>query len=120
MNKDYIILIHQYAYEHLLDGATTQEVKDFLAIKGVATNETRLANTIEDVFGQVFVHGYKPTMGYTKGEARYYMLSEAYYRYIEYIELLEARKNSKIATWLAVIALFATAFFSLLQLIIRQ
>lgn len=116
-NRDYIIEMHQYAYSNVEKGCTLPEMISHLESLGIKADEQPLNNSIIQVFGQIYVDSYRATTGYTQGDSRYWIQAEAYYRHLDYLEMQDARQNSKQATKLAIWAIVISGLLALGQII---
>lgn len=114
---DYIVEMHKYSYENLNKGCTLPEMVAHLKSIGLKADEPPLNNSVIQIFGQIFVDSYKATTGYTQGDARYWMQSEAYFRYLDYIEMRDAQENAKQATKIAIWAIIISGALALGQII---
>ncbi len=98
-NNDIYIATMKYAYENINDELTQEKVKSYLEDQGLLEkNETeKFSEILYFVFGEI--KSLAPS-------SKFSMKGEAYFRYLEYIALEEARTASRRATWFAAAALF--------------
>lgn len=124
MDKDFIRLIHEYAYEHLNDGVSYPDTVQYLRDNGVDVDDVKVKHSVQRTFSQVFVDSNRASIGFDTNFSGkdFYMLTDAYYRYLEYLELVESRKNaesakkqSTIAICLTLLALLASIIIGILQ-----
>ncbi|MCA9323490.1 hypothetical protein KC992_00110 [Candidatus Saccharibacteria bacterium] len=122
--KDYIKLLHQYAFEHISEGTSFPEIISHLSSCGVKTDDVHLKQSIARAFSQTFVDSSRPVIGFNINDTgKHYMLVDAYFRYLEYLELEESRKNAEsakvisiIAIGLTLLALIASVIIGILQI----
>lgn len=122
---DYIKLLHQYAYEHIEDGVSFPEILEYLKTQGIDVDDVHLKSSIARTFSQAFVDSNRASIGFSMTDTgKHYMLTDAYYRHLEYLELEESRKNAEsakkqslIAIILTLFALIASTIIGILQII---
>ena len=124
MKTDYIYLIHKYAYNNLEEGASYQATIKYLEENAVKTDNVHVMDSIKRTFSQVFIDSNRASIGFDPNyTGKYYMLTDAYYRYLEYMELAESRKNAEeakrhatTAIILTLVALAASILIGLVQI----
>jgi len=103
--NDIYIAIMKYAYENIGCGLTDEKVKQHLEKQGLCFNTSHK----QKVFGKVF-NFILENIGLEVVGGPYSMRCEAYFRYLEYIALEEARQSSRNATYFATAAIFISLF----------
>lgn len=110
MKEDFIILIHKYGYERLGKFVTRDDVWEYLKANGVDISPPEIRTAIDEVLTDSYISGY------SEGRSIYVFKSDAYYRYLEYLELVESRRSSAVATWIAVTALIVSIIIGMVQI----
>jgi hypothetical protein len=124
MEKDYIYLIHKVGYENLELGVSFSETLEYLESNGVKIVNEQKLESIQRTYSQVFIDSKRDSIGFNpKDKTKFYMLTDSYYRHLEYLELVDARKNaedakrqSMIAIGLTLLALVASIIIGILEL----
>jgi hypothetical protein len=125
MKKDDLyIAILKHGYDKKQEGATYKSVKEHLENLGYVFNTVDMDQLYHRLFHQVFSHPKgKELARQVNQETICYMEMDAYFNYLEYIELKEARRSSKRATWFAtgaivisIVAMGVSIYFSIKQL----
>lgn len=111
MKEDFIILLHKYGYEHNGQPITGDELLEYLKSNGIDIDEHYMKSSVLHVISEAF------TEAYSRNGQTLIFKSEAYYRYLEYLELVAANRNSKEARWLSVIAIGITIVLSVLPVL---
>lgn len=97
MEKDYIYFLHKLAYENLELGVSFAETLEYLKANGIEIGNGQKLESIQRTYSQVFIDSNRASVGFdTKGNSKFYMLTDSYYRYLEYLELVEARKSQRM------------------------
>lgn len=102
------------------DGTSVEEAKEYLKHKNLLTNEQNLEPfylVFADFFeiGEIFYQHLQK-----QATKKFFLRTDTYFRYLEYIELQEARKTSMEAKCLAIVAIVISALSMLLPLITKQ
>ena len=124
MEKDYIYLIHKLAYENLESGVSFPETLKYLEANGIKGIDGQKLESIQRTYSQVFIDSNRASIGFDpKGNSKFYMLTDSYYRHLEYLELVESRRNAEdakrqslIAIGLTLLALIASVIIGILEL----
>lgn len=119
--NDLYLLMLEYGMEKLETGATENEItkhfKDTYQYELETVDKRQhFRRVLLDVFSS-------PTGHSSQGENKLFMTMEAYFKFIEYVELTEARKSSTKATYFAsfaivvsIASMVASVIFSAVQL----
>jgi hypothetical protein len=124
VKEDYIFLIHAYAYERLAAGASFQEVVEYLRANNVNVNDVQVIDAIRVAYSLVFVDSSRTQIMFNPDDTmKRRMQIEAYFRYLEYMELAESRQNAEEAKGhaqkailLTLAALFVSIVIGLIQI----
>jgi len=120
MKNDFLLLMHELAYENISSGVSYNDVTIYLKKNGIKISGQQLESSIALSFSQIFIDSNRASIGLDLNNSRdvkYYMLPDAYFRYLEYLELVESRKNAFSAKRQALIAIILT-FIALIASII--
>lgn len=107
--RDYVLLIHEYAAAHLNDNITPDQVYEMLEANGISMSSEGDRKAAELVLMDVFYYDG------AFGAAGRRMRSEAYYRHMDYLEMVAAKKNTKEARVWSIIALTVSAILAGIQ-----
>src|SRR6476660_5149587 len=105
--EDFVILIHQFGYLHVGEQPHVTELYKFLFDRGYSKDDVLLRGEIDQIIRDCFVESSNSSLIYR---------SEAYYRYLEYIELVEVRKNNETATRNSWVAIGIASVLALIQI----
>ncbi len=106
MKKDDLyIAILKHGYDKIREGVTKESVMEHLVNLGYVFDTDDMKQLYHRLFHQTFSH-HQGIDGRVFEKTTCYLEMNAYFNYLEYIELKEARRSSKIATWFASIAIF--------------
>lgn len=118
MNRDYIKLMHEFAASRINTGFLREEMLQYLVNKGLVLNDDDFKQHIDIVFGEIVGHGPATVRELGAASTRFFMLSEAYYRHLGYLEMKSAQDSSKGASRLSLIAIGISSILALIQILI--
>lgn len=120
--KDYILLLHKYAYENMNEGITFKDALALLNDNGIETGGPKF-NKIKETYCMLIDNNYNMFSLLDPGEINYehkhFMHPEAYFRYLDYVEMTEAREGSKRATTIAIAAIIVSIFSTFVQIYVQ-
>ena len=101
--RDFYYEVLKYGHEHSEQGFTIDQLREDLSIKRDTVQSIMFESEIAQMFKS---SGKAVTDDHGNVIANLFFLRlEAYYRYIEILELREARRFAKTATWLSAAAI---------------
>lgn len=112
IEKSYIVLVHEFAANHANDGFTREELDSYLRLKGVDVEDSVAR---QNVLSTLERNAYGRKSG---GRERYFIIEEAFYRHLGYLEMKAAKDNAKSASRLSVVAIGISSMLALVQIII--
>jgi hypothetical protein len=112
IEKSYIVLVHEFAANHANDGFTRKELDDYLKLKGIDVEDSvarqNVLSTLErNAYGRQ-----------SDGKEKHFIIEEAFYRHLGYLEMKAAKDNAKSASRLSVVAIGISSVLALIQIII--
>lgn len=117
--EDYQVLMHRYAMDHIKEGVSYKEALDYLNSQGYSFKFNSNDDHIMLAYGDIFINA---TGGGVLSTIRnnptynFHMTTEAYFRLLEYEELVEARRNALEAKRFSIAALAIAALSLLAQI----
>ncbi len=114
MDKGYITLIHAYAADHLNEGFLFSDMLKYLRDNGINLDDKEIHTSIERTVNNDVIYG----VTHRTDRTRQFMLPEAYYRHLDYLELKAAQENAKDARRWAIWAIVISAFLALIQVLV--
>lgn len=112
MEKDYLLLINKYAFNHPNAVIMREDLHGMLEENGITVDQ-RMKDLVEITIGEFFLTHHT----FAKGHGLC-AKPEAYFRYLEYLELVEARKSSRQAMIMAIVAIVISAILAAVQILI--
>ncbi|MBI5404382.1 MAG: hypothetical protein HY959_13415 [Ignavibacteriae bacterium] len=107
MEQNLYIKILKYGSENIGKQITKEELFEQLKIKQYekSLDKSIVDNIFESIFKQI-----------TLGGAKYVISLDSYFQYLEHIRLEEARKDSKKAIGISVVAIIISIILTLIQI----